>query len=231
MEPTPSQTWFHLPSGPGDPARNMAWDEALLESATRSDGPVLRLYGWTAPAATFGYSQRYTAVERMTALRPLIRRPTGGGVVPHDRDWTYTLVFPPIHPWYALRARDSYERVHRWIQASLGSLGLATALAATPAAGAPTHCFVRAEQFDVLFDGMKVAGAAQRRTRDGLLIQGSVQPPPGADRPAWERALLNYATQEWGVYWVVLAPDAELEARVEALVGGKYGQPDYHRRR
>jgi lipoate-protein ligase A len=231
VEPTPSQTWFHLSSGPGDPARNMAWDEALLEAATRLGGPVLRLYGWTVPAATFGYSQRYAAVERLTALRPLLRRPTGGGVVPHDRDWTYTLVFPPLHPWYALRARDSYERVHRWIQASLECLGLPTALAATPAAGAPTHCFVRTEQFDVLFGGVKVAGAAQRRTRDGLLIQGSVQPPTGADRPAWERALLDHATREWAVRWTFLAPDAELIARVEALVQAKYGQPDYHRRR
>ena len=225
------ETWCHLASGEGEPAWNMAWDEALLEGAACLGAPVLRLYGWSVPAATFGYSQRYAEVGRLTSLRPLIRRPTGGGVVPHDRDWTYTLVFPPSHWWYGTRARDSYERLHLWIQASFGRLGLETALAPTPAVGAPTHCFVRSEQFDVEWRGVKIAGAAQRRTRDGLLIQGSVQPPPGADRRAWEQALLDQAARGWGVRWGPLTPDAVLGARVEALVHEKYGQPSYHLRR
>jgi lipoyl(octanoyl) transferase len=227
----PGETWLHLASGAGEPALNMAWDEGLLEGVARLGAPVLRFYAWSVPAATFGYAQRYADVERLTPLRPLIRRPTGGGVVPHDRDWTYTVVFPPSHGWYASRARESYERLHVWIQASLDRLGLGTALAATPAVGAPTHCFVRAEQFDVLWRGVKIAGAAQRRTRDGLLIQGSVQPPPGADREAWERSLLEQAVAAWGVSWRRLTPDAGLCARVEALACEKYAQSAYHQRR
>lgn len=226
------ETWWRLHSGPGEPAWNMAVDQALLEAAPRLGRPVLRFYGWAVPAATFGYAQRYAEVERLTPLRPLIRRPTGGGVVPHDADWTYTLVFPPAHPWYALRARESYRRLHAWLRAALARLGVATRLAADPAPGAPTHCFQRAEQYDVLQEGgAKLAGAAQRRTRTGLLIQGSVQPPPGLSRPAWETVFCAEATAQWGVTWQPWEPDAALRAAAEQLVRTRYGLDAFNRRR
>lgn len=227
-----TEIWLLLRSGPGDPAWNMALDHALLEAAPRLGRPVLRFYGWTVPAATFGYTQRYAEAERLTPLRPLIRRPTGGGVVPHEADWTYTLVFPPDHPWYALRARESYRRLHVWLQAAFARVGVSTQLAVEPARGAPTHCFQRAEQFDVLRDGGgKVAGAAQRRTRSGLLIQGSVQPPAGAERGAWEAALCWHATEAWRVCWRPFAPGAALWARAETLARDKYRLDTHNWRR
>src|SRR5207244_2456422 len=103
------QRWFLFASGPGAASDNMAWDEALLETAPSLGQPVLRFYGWTEAAASFGYFQKYAAVEPMTVLRPLVRRPTGGGLVPHASEWTYSLVFPPWHPWYALTAVESYR--------------------------------------------------------------------------------------------------------------------------
>ena len=77
----------------------MAVDAALLQAAPSLASPVLRFYSWAEPAATFGYFQKYSDVERMTLLRPLVRRPTGGGLVPHDSDWTYSMVFPPGTAW------------------------------------------------------------------------------------------------------------------------------------
>lgn len=225
------ETWRSLHSGLGEPAFNMALDEALLATAPELGQPVLRFYGWTEPAATFGYSQRYADVEKLTPLRPLIRRPTGGGVVPHDRDWTYTLVFPPNHGWYRLRARESYERLHAWLQRAFERLGLATDLAPTPAAGPPTHCFVRPEQFDVLWRGAKIAGAAQRRTKTGLLIQGSVQPPAGCERAAWEDAACALATDSWQVAWRVWIPEPDWLAQVNDLARRKYALDAYNRRR
>ena len=71
--------WYLLNSGACPSAENMAWDEALLSSSQQLGQPVLRLYGWREPAATFGYFQKYSEVAGMTALRPLIRRCTGGG--------------------------------------------------------------------------------------------------------------------------------------------------------
>ncbi len=229
--PPRAETWLRLRTGPGDPAFNMALDHALLEAAPGLGRPVLRFYAWAVPAASFGYTQRYAEAERLTPLRPLVRRPTGGGVVPHDADWTYTLVFPPAHPWYALRARASYQRLHTWLRAALAALGLEVRLAPDPASGPPTHCFQRAEQFDVLWAGAKIAGAAQRRTREGLLIQGSVQPPAGLDRAAWETAFCAHAAGQWGVRWEDWTPPAELLAAADRLVRTRYGLETYHRRR
>src|ERR1051325_1104558 len=96
----------------------MALDEALLEAMPRLRTPVLRFYNWTEPAASFGYFQRYAEVERMTPLRPLVRRPAAGGLVPHDADWTYSLAFPTGDEWYSLKAIESYEWVHRWIKSA-----------------------------------------------------------------------------------------------------------------
>ena len=172
------ETWYWIQSGPGAPAYNMALDEALLESAPQLGRPVLRFYSWTEPAATFGYAQKYSQAAALTPLRPLVRRPTGGGLVPHDADWTYSLVFPPGHDWYSLSATDSYRRMHEWIQAAFARLTLPTELAPACRKTRPGQCFQGHEMFDLLWRGQKIAGAAQRRTRDGLLIQGSVQPPP-----------------------------------------------------
>ncbi len=229
--PARAETWGLLRSGAGEPAWNMALDEALLEAAPRLGRPVLRFYSWTVPAATFGYFQRYAEVERLTPLRPLIRRPTGGGVVPHDGDWTYTLVFPPEHGWYRLRARASYERLHRWVRAAFAELGLAAELTEVAAAGPPTHCFQRAEQFDVLLGGAKIAGAAQRRTRHGLLIQGSVQPPPGVWRTGWEEALCRLATEHWSVRWERFALPEEVLQRARTLTEMRYHSATHNRRR
>ena len=122
------ENWYLLQSGPGAADFNMAFDEALLESASRLCKPFLRFYSWTQRAASFGYSQKYSGMALLTLLRPLVRRPTGGGLVTHDADWTYSVVFPPGHGWYALRATESYQRVHEWIRGAFAKLSLRTEL-------------------------------------------------------------------------------------------------------
>jgi len=217
-----------LNSGPGEAACNMAWDEALLEAAARRQQPVLRFYGWTQPAATFGYFQKYAEVAQITLLRPLIRRPTGGGIVPHDADWTYSLVFPPGSEWHALRAEESYRRSHEWIQAAFTMLKVETEVAPCRQRGAPGQCFVGHEKSDLLRRGQKIAGAAQRRNQLGLLIQGSVQPPPiGLRREDWEQAMVAAA----GAEWTAFSPDAILRARAEFLTASKYSQPAFREQR
>src|SRR5262249_31734025 len=123
-----AETWYLLQSGLGTPDHNMAVDEVLTEFAARWSQPILRFYGWSEPAASFGYFQKFAEVALATSLRPLVRRPTGGGLVPHDADWTYSLVFPPTHPWYALKAVESYRRLHQWLQAAFLRMGTPTEL-------------------------------------------------------------------------------------------------------
>ena len=232
MMTSPRDLWHLIQSGLSDPAANMALDEVLLRRAVDLGAPVLRFYGWTEPAATFGYFQKWEEISRATLLRPLIRRPTGGGLVPHDMDWTYSVVIPPGHAWYALRATESYERMHQWVCDAFARLGIATILAPDCRQELPGQCFAGYEKSDVLWHGRKIAGAAQRRTRDGLLIQGSVQPPPGAPRREdWEEAMTQGATDAWAVEWKEWQPRDELLAEVSQLREERYLQESYNCRR
>ena len=229
--------WFVLHSGKGGAAFNMALDEALLEATARLQRPVLRFYGWTERAASFGYFQKFASVERATRLRPLVRRPTGGGIVPHDTDWTYSFAVPPGHEWHGLAAIESYRRMHEWIQRAFATLKIETELAqAKKSAGGgadiPGECFIGHEQFDLLWRGKKIAGAAQRRNKLGLLIQGSVQPPPVlVKREDWESAMCAAATELFSVGWDAFSPDEELSARAEELARQKYSQAAYNEKR
>jgi lipoate-protein ligase A len=226
------KSWYQLQSGLGNAALNMALDDALLEAAPALGRPVLRFYGWTEAAASFGYFQKFSEVEQMTLLRPLVRRPTGGGLVPHETDWTYSLAVPPGDAWYALKATESYQRVHQWVQAAFLKLGIATELAPECRKSLPGQCFIGYEKSDVLWHGKKIAGAAQRRTRSGLLIQGSVQPPPvPIGRADWERAMREAAQSDYQVYWLELTPDPALNQRTTELADKTYSQDSYNRRR
>ena len=223
---------YHFDTGAGTFAFNMALDQALLEAMPRLNGPVLRFYAWTEPAASFGYFQKYSEVERLTPLRPLVRRPTGGGIVPHPADWTYSMVWPQNHEWYSLRAVESYRRVHEWIRDAFARLGVRTELALQPVKTGPGQCFAGFERFDLLYQGRKVAGAAQRRTRDGLLIQGSVQPPSGGlSRVDWQRAMLQASAAQSPPHWKEFVADDALTRRALTLAAEKYSQPSYNQRR
>ena len=221
--------FYVLNSGSDAAAENMATDEALLQAMPRLEAPVLRFYGWREKAASFGYFQRFADVERWTLLRPLVRRPTGGGLVPHDSDWTYSLAFPSGHPWYGLRAVESYRRAHEWLQGAFAKLGIQTELARSAHHAEPGQCFVGHEVSDVLWEGRKLAGAAQRRTKAGLLIQGSVQPPPlPVERAEWEAAMfgvspLGAASQ--------LVPDGALLGAIVRLAREKYSRVEYNQKR
>jgi len=220
-----------LDTGVGSWAFNMALDETLLAVVASLGQPVLRFYGWLEPAASFGYFQRIAEVEAATPLRPLVRRPTGGGVVPHDADWTYSLVFPPQHSWHRLRAEASYLRAHSWLQGAFALMGIETQLAPCCRKELPGQCFSGHEKSDLLWMGRKIAGAAQRRNREGLLIQGSVQPPPGAARDAWQSAMRDFAARAWGAASVPLVAPTEWLERARRVAGEKYALDSYNRRR
>ena len=200
----------------------------------------MRFYGWTEPAATFGYFQKFSEVAATTKLRPLIRRPTGGGIVPHDADWTYSAVFPAGHEWHSLKAEESYRRIHDWLRLAFAEMKVETELApccrkaesGKPKAEIPSACFIGYEKSDLLWRGKKIAGAAQRRNKSGLLIQGSVQPPPlPLARADWENAMRGVAEKCFSVTWTEFSADAELRRLTEKLRADKYSQVDYNEKR
>jgi lipoate-protein ligase A len=224
--------FYLLHSGKCDAAFNMALDEALLENAARFGAPVLRFYGWTEPAATFGYFQKFFEVAATTKLHPLIRRPTGGGIVPHDADWTYAAVFPPGHEWHSLKAEESYRRIHDWLRLAFAEWKVETELAPCCKKSSPGQCFVGHEKFDLLWRGKKIAGAAQRRNKLGLLIQGSVQPPPvPLERLDWERAMCDIGARDFSVAWLPFPPDDDSLDFAGGLALRKYSQAAYNEKR
>ena len=178
-----------LPSRTGGAAENMAVDFLLLQRYPQAGVPRFRHYGWRAAAFTFGYSQKIAFVR--SQLPPeetfdLCRRPTGGGIVDHRDDWTFSLVIPRGHPLEDVRATQSYREVHECLAAALQrqNVPAATKKAADVASQAggpvgPGVCFQRAELFDVIHErtGEKIAGAAQKRNKHGLLFQGSLWRP------------------------------------------------------
>ena len=214
-------------SGVGSPAWNMAADELLLRQTGALRQGVLRFYAWDQPAATFGYFQRYAAVSEMTRLRPLLRRPTAGGLVCHDEnEWTYCLAFPPSHPWCQFKAEESYNYVHEWVRRAFQSCGVAVELCVEARLIGEGQCFVGAEKCDVLFSGQKIAGAAQRRNREGLLVQGSVQAKAtGVARAEWESAMLEEVNwNEWQL------PDP-FTGEATSLAKQKYTNEAYNQKR
>ena len=157
---------------PHDAALNMALDEVLLGRAV---GPALRVYRWARPAVSFGYFGKVTDAEKAWPGREMVRRWTGGGIVPHGADVTYTLIVPRASEFFRLSAEESYRAIHEGIAALLVEQGSAVRVAAATSAKISDACFENPARYDLLTDGAKIAGAAQRRTRAGLLHQGSVQ--------------------------------------------------------
>lgn len=154
---------------------NMALDEVLLQRATV---PTLRIYRWRSPAVSFGYFGRYAEVERSAEDREMVRRWTGGGLVPHTRDGTdvtYTLIVPREEVFFQKGALEGYRLVHEQIVRWLLGCGIAASVAPGAADESSGACFASHVRYDVVAGRVKLAGAAQRRTRWGLLHQGSIQ--------------------------------------------------------
>ena len=209
------------------PTWNMAADELLLRRSSLIGQAVLRLYSWNQSASSFGYFQRYADVSLWTDLRPLIRRPTGGGLVRHDEhEWTYSLTFPAGHPWWQLKAEISYQRVHNWIRRAFERCGVTTELCSEVIQAGSGQCFIGAEKSDLIFRGRKIAGAAQRRNREGLLIQGSIQAKDtGIERSCWESAMLEE------IEWEEWRPAEAFAECITSLSKQKYELENHNQRR
>jgi len=169
----------HDDSEPRSAALNMAIDEALLETAA---SPTLRFYRWRGPALSFGYFGSYADVAHQRSSREIVRRWTGGGVVPHGADLTYSVIIPASHPFFARSSLAIYSDLHDAIREALQENGIAATLANAISPKISDECFANAVRADVISQGQKIAGAAHRRSRAGLLHQGSIQKAKLPDR-------------------------------------------------
>jgi lipoate-protein ligase A len=157
----------------------MAFDEALFEAVAAGQGATLRFYRWREPTLSLGYFQRRADREGHAASRgcPLVRRPSGGGAIVHDRELTYSLVVPECHALAAEPGR-LYGAVHEAVIAALDRQGVSARLGCQavgrPATDEPFLCFRRRAAGDVLLADAKIAGSAQRRRQGAVLQHGSL---------------------------------------------------------
>ena len=162
---------------------NMALDEALLESAVHRGDCTVRIYRWKEPTVSLGYFQREGEIdpESPWANLPWVKRLSGGGAILHHHEWTYCCAVPAGHP--AIREPYRlYEAVHRKIIELLQTFGIEATLrgevdqpqADQPGQSRPFLCFSRGDSRDILLDGHKIVGSAQRRRKGAVLQHGSI---------------------------------------------------------
>lgn len=179
------------------PFFNMALDEAV-----RADSPTFRCYGFDPAGITIGYFQRFEDVFPLREACPgsvLVRRVTGGGAIAHDGDLTFSIVARPDDPIFSGPIESSYERIHDAVADSLASLGAGASRRRREAVASDSHrdrdpiCFHKATRYDLVANGRKLVGSAQRRTRERVLHHGSIplMPNPLAPQAADVATLLG----------------------------------------
>lgn len=215
------QLWLDPDPRPGPEA--MAVDEWLLETA---DAPVLRVYRWQGAWASIGYFGEIEAARAAFPGVPIVRRWTGGGMVDHRADWTYSLIVPRRAALSNLRGAESYRLIHAAVAAMLQKCGTAARLSEGAEETGAALCFENPVCHDLLAeDGRKLAGAGQRRSRRGLLHQGSVS---GACAISQRRA--EILAGEISETWSPVSPGLPAEI-IEHLAETRYRQPAWTGRR
>src|SRR5260370_880413 len=165
-----------LPLAAADGPTNMAADEAVLETASERGVAALRFYTWSEPTVSLGYFQSAAGREQVGELAglPWVRRSTGGAAIVHHHELTYALALPPGKEWTS--AEHWICRMHHILQVELAVRGVkshAVICGEEQKLGAVV-CFLHQTPGDLLINGSKVAGSAQRKMRGALLQHGSI---------------------------------------------------------
>jgi len=198
METDPCDRWrLIVEDAPRAGAWNMAIDEALLlEHAAGKTPPTLRFYRWDPAAVSLGYFQDPATEVDQGACRSLgiavVRRPTGGRAVLHDREVTYSVVVGGRRlPGSVV---ETYRRLAEGLVLGLRALGAEAVLApekATPEKATPEGsgqalgaCFEVPSSYEIIVGGRKVVGSAQVRRKGVILQHGSIPLVLDADRLA-----------------------------------------------
>jgi lipoyl(octanoyl) transferase len=174
--------WRLLLDPPAAGAWNMAVDEVLLDGVDAGSAPpTLRFYTWTPACLSLGYFQPFNVLN-VEGCREhgidIVRRPTGGRAILHDRELTYSVALPASVLGHDAGILPSYRRLSLALQAGLQRLGIDVSLG--PESEAPNRavhgpvCFDRPSAHEILLHGRKLVGSAQVRRAGALLQHGSI---------------------------------------------------------
>jgi len=169
-----------LPFAARSGAGNMATDEAMLRSAAEVGIASLRIYTWTEPTLSLGYFQEADARLADDNIKdlPWVRRATGGATIVHDAacEVTYSFALPAGADWQP-KGESWICRMHRFLREALQSVwGIDSELVICGQEKklGPLLCFLHQTPGDLLADGRKIAGSAQRKHKGALLQHGSI---------------------------------------------------------
>ncbi len=166
-------------TGVSSAEENMRFDARLLENLDAGGDPILHLYDWARPSVTYGY---FIQPERYLNLKTPIdfaRRPTGGGIVFHIWDLAFSFLMPAEHPHFSLSTLENYRFINQAVLEVVRTyFSLAPELTPQNAQSlgpdCQNFCMAKPTQYDVVYQGRKIAGSAQRRRRQGYLHQGTI---------------------------------------------------------
>lgn len=176
-------SWKLIDTGKRRAAENMELDAALLMDLEHEDKPILHLYDWEGDAATYGHfidPENFLNMAGVAQHRlDLAKRPTGGGIIFHNCDLAFSVLVPASSPQFSLNPLDNYAFVNnRVIWAIEQMINLSAELLPSEPPPLDEHCrsfcMAKPTKYDVMVQGKKVGGAAQRKTRHGFLHQGSI---------------------------------------------------------
>lgn len=169
--------WRFLVTEPALAAANMALDAGLLDRASATGESVLRLYSWAVPTLSFGRHESvaglFRAEDLAAAGMEAVRRPTGGRVLLHDHEATYS-VSAPVVEGEPLKA--SYAQINALLVAALGRLGVDAREAPASPVRRPggAACFAEPNAGELVVHGRKLVGSAQFRERGAFVQHGSI---------------------------------------------------------
>lgn len=178
-------SWNILETKAASAEENMQLDAKLLENLEGQEWPILHLYEWERESATFGYFVRPEELLDLAEAKKrgldLARRPTGGGVVFHLWDLAFSVLVPSKSNLFSTNTLENYNLVNQIVKQVVKEfMGVSEEIGLTPEDApfqeqACTHfCMARPTKYDVMLQGKKIAGAAQRKTKDGFLHQGTI---------------------------------------------------------
>jgi lipoyl(octanoyl) transferase len=161
----------------------MAIDEALFECLQPNDPPILRFYSWERPTLSLGYFQDYKRVVVESFLLhnniDVVRRPTGGRAVLHDKEVTYAVIANLNGVFANQTLQETYQLIASALELALQRFGITQSsisldsTAARKEVGLP-QCFVSVSKYEIASGTRKVIGSAQKRVRDRFLQHGSI---------------------------------------------------------
>jgi lipoate-protein ligase A len=172
-------------TGASSAEANMAFDGKLLDELDPRGNPILHLYRWEAPSATYGYfidPEKHFDLEQVSKRGlTLARRPTGGGIIFHIWDLAFSFLMPSGHPAFSQNTLENYRFVNNAVLEAMkecfslkDSVRLIAEDSVSLSVGCRNFCMAKPTQYDVVYEGMKIAGAAQRKRKQGYLHQGSI---------------------------------------------------------